>query len=188
MANNTAYNLNLKENTLKMYSRTIEEMSRRGATEEEIKIVEDARDETLAAYDDVQTDENAIKRTHVFTPLIARIKQDFPIILSNMFIVKLGKIASYLCQALYLDVQKKFITVRMYETVDFSPYRYFTENKKFEQMTIEYIYSTGVVQRHDEVRKLKVKEIHMAPLSYRSEKAWTTEITFKYKEYVPTAD
>jgi hypothetical protein len=89
---------------------------------------------------------------------------------------------------LYIDVNKKTVMARMYETKDFSPYKHFSSHKKFDGMVIEHLNPHGVVERRDEIKGLKVSEISIEPLSYSSDEAWTSCITFKYKEYVPSAD
>ena len=183
---------NIKENTIAMYDHTIEEMIKRGATKEEIDIVEKAKADAIAAYDVVpEEEEKACERKFCAAELgknaINGMYGLVPI-LSNMFVVKMDNLPIYLFQSLYIDVNKKTVMVRMYETKEFSPYKHFSSHKKFDGMVIEHLNPQGVVERRDEIKGLKVSEISIEPLTYSSEEAWTSHITFKYKEYVPSAD
>ena len=175
-----------------MYDHTIEEMIKRGATKEEIDIVEKAKADAIAAYDVVpEEEEKACERKFCAAELgknaINGMYGLVPI-LSNMFVVKMDNLPIYLFQSLYIDVNKKTVMVRMYETKEFSPYKHFSSHKKFDGMVIEHLNPQGVVERRDEIKGLKVSEISIEPLTYSSEEAWTSHITFKYKEYVPSAD
>lgn len=184
---------NLKENTIKMYDNTIDEMEKRGASKEEIDIVKSAKEEAIAAYDYVDEkphDENEKLPHNCIMDMVNRTIggfYNFVPLMSNMFIIKMGDIPIYLFQSVSVDLGRKEIDVSIFETPTFSPCKYFSEHKEFGEMKIEFLDNVGAIQRIDLFEGLKVKAVHLDSLHYESDHALTAQIMFKYKKYVPAA-
>ena len=179
----------LKEQTALMYDNTIKEMKERECSPIDIKLVEEAKQDALDAYDrkPLKIDNPYITKEEVYDLLNSNYNPSRPM-LSNMFLVHVGDAPVYLVKSVYVNVIDKKVSVCFLETKDFSPLKYFTSHKYFEGAKIEYLEKDGTTIRVDELRKLKVKDIHYGGLSYDNDKPIDTYITFKYKKYEPTAD
>lgn len=184
----------LKENTIKMYDKTIAEMKERGVSEKEIAIVEKAKADAIASYDYVPTKEEVesaakgivaknfpIDKTSTIYNVLG-IEKNIEPLMDNLFIVHIGNLPIYLCQSVYDNSEKKTIGLSAIESIHFSPKTYFQTHRKFENMEIEYINALGKTIRVDRYNKVKVKRIENAYLSYESAgRPVTSYITFEYK-------
>ena len=186
----------LKENTIKMYDKTIAEMKEHGVSEEEIAIVEKAKNDAIASYDYVPTkEEKEPKKSHIesrqfplnnfcniYSALGINIEKNINPLMDNLFIVHIGNLPIYLCQSFYDDLENKTFVINVIESVSFSPKTYFQTNKKFKNVEIEFIDVTGKTIRVDRYDKVKVKKINSSALSYNSDGLPVTSyITFEYK-------
>ena len=184
---------NIKENTIKMYDQTIEEMKKRGASEVDIKIVESAKADAVAAYDKpANVDSNAVKYEYITKEYVdsqlGRGPIDEPSFMpSNLFIVEIGDLPSYFHKSVSFDHKKNEIYLETHESTELSPYFYFKKNKKFGKLVISYLDRTGAVVRTDTFYKVKVKNIHTDGLSYDYDGFIATYVTLKYKKHESTA-
>lgn len=177
--------LPLKEYTEMMYDNTIEEMKKRGASQKEIDIVENAKIRAVNAYDEPKTeDREKCKGTR--RNLVGEL--DFEPLMSNLFIVKIGDVPFNMIRYLTINDNKKTVKLSVFETKDFSPYKYFSKNRKQDEITIEYLDVNGATIRTDKIYNAKVKSFINGTLSYENNCPIYGEITFKYKKYVPSAD
>lgn len=176
----------IKENTIKMYDNTIEEMKKMGANESEIEIVEKAKASAIAAYDQepISDGNDYVVKHEVDYRLIPNFETN-PI-MANLFLLHFENIPEYLVKSIYVG-ENGLISICFMESEEFSAVKYFTDNKKFDKLEIEYLNAVGKTIRTDKVKKLKVKKIHYGALSYESNSPIETYITFKYGKYVPSA-
>ena len=177
----------LKENTIKMYDNTIEEMIKRGAPQSDIEVVERAKAESIAAYDYKVCDKKS--GTIVLNNGAQQYQNEsFLPLMTNSFLVWMGDVPVYYFRSVFFDLGKKNITFSLYETPTFSPIKYFSEHRKFDKVKIEFINNIGETQRTDCFMGLKLKSCHIDGLCYESERPLTSEISFSYRKYVPTAN
>lgn len=184
-------NNDLRDNTIKMYDQTIEEMVKRGCPKSSIDAIEKAKTETIAAYDYCDDAETKIEYSGNIPDRVFKIlggMYNFTPLIANMFVVKMADIPIYLFQSVSVDLGRKEIVISLFESPTFSTYKYFSEHKKFDEMKIEFLDNVGAVQRIDLFEGLKVKALHLDSLYYESDHALTAQITFKYKKYVPAAN
>ena len=178
---------NIKENTAEMYDRTITEMKKRGCSENDIKAVEDAKKETIAAYDNPPCEyikhftNNAINEIYPWP-------KDFSPLFSNLFMVRIGDVPVHLNRLLAINHDEKTLTLSSYETEKFSPLNYFLKNKKFDKLEVEYFNPQGEKVRIDTFSHIKVEKTFSGYLSYIHDDLLMTEITFKFSKYVSSAN
>ncbi len=176
----------IKDNTIKMYDNTIEEMKKRGATEDEIALVEHAKEQAIIAYDNQPSEDNKCPINTMITEIYPWAK-DFSPLLSNLFIVRIGDVPIHLNRLLVVNHDEKTLTLSSCETEDFSPLNYFLKNKKFDKLEVEYLNPQGKKVRTDTFKSLKAKKFFSSYLSYTHDNPLITEITFQYKEYESSA-
>lgn len=190
----------LKKHTAEMYDKTLSEMRERGASEEEIKLVEDAKKDALAAYDYVP--ETTKKQPYIKpevkffhtskTPIniystlgrqVTELNKDFTPLFKNLFILRIGELPVYLVRFYYDRSSDKTICLSVMEQSDFSPEQYFSDNKKFKTLTVEYLSVVGETLRVDTYEGIKVKTVKNGERSYLSgDKPIETFIELKYKK------
>ena len=182
---------NLRNNTEQMYNNTLEELRKRGDSEEKIAIVEAAKESALAAYDSVEVDDgNPYLSKHEILDMfsnIGNVTQNITPLMSNLFIVHIGDVPINLNRLLVVNHDKKTMTLSFYETKDFSPLNYFLKNKKFDKLEVEYLSPQGEKIRTDRFKHIKAKCFFSSYLSYTNDEPLITEITFKYSKYVSSA-
>lgn len=185
---------NLRENTREMYENTLREMKDRGASEADIKLVEQARDEALAAYDYVPTEEDKELKTPIadsgYKGFLNRIlsvgylRENFEPLLDNLFLVHVGELPIFVVKAYGTNYDEKVLRLTAFETAGFSPEVYFSENKKFDSIKVEFLNPVGAVIRTETFEKVKVVKVEGRWLSYYSNGAPVeTYINFKYKRH-----
>jgi hypothetical protein len=174
-------------------------MRERGASNEDISLVEQAKEEAIAAYDYVPTDlpnkptlEKTGEEIRANLPQssnVVNISQLFNVtevepLIDNLFIVRIGELPINQCSFVFNDIRRKTITIGTFESVGFSPEVYFTKNRKFKKIVLDYLSPHGDVIRTDEFTELKVKEINVGGLRYSSNGSpVSTNIVLKYKKH-----
>lgn len=193
----------LKEQTKVMYDNTIAEMEKRGASQQDIEIVKQAKEQTIASYDE---DNNVIpfnaisaKTAPILTPprygtlydVFNSIRNIEPLH-NNLFIVHIGEMPIYVCKSVYCNSKRKEINLTAIECREFSSNDYFEQNKKFKELRIEYLDATGKTVKNEIFSKIKVKAVQAGCLSYEDNgRPIEVYITLTYKnknKNVPTAD
>lgn len=190
----------LKKHTAEMYDKTLSEMRERGASEKEIKLVEDAKKDALAAYDyvpeankqpyikpDVKVLEITAKTpTNIYSAIgrqVTELNKDFTPLFKNLFILRIGELPVYLVRFYYDRSIDKTICLSVMEQSDFSPEQYFSDNKKFKTLTVEYLSVVGKILRVDTYEGIRVKVVKNGERSYLSgDKPIETFIELKYKK------
>lgn len=179
---------NILETTIQMYDKTIEEMVKRGVPEENIKIVREAKEDTIDAY--YFKNEPSAKLEHNISILIGNeinMSNVCPM-MSNLFIVRINGVPTELIQTLSNDVNNREVYIRLLEVKEFCAERFFLENRKFDCIAVEYLSRSGEVVRTDKYYGVKVKQIQPDALYYENDAPLTCSINFKYKKYVPATD
>lgn len=178
----------LKEQTRLMYEKTIDEMRKRGATDDKLEVVERAKNDAMKAYDlEKNNEENELQNFVTIYDALEGGRKTFAPLMRNLFIVHLGNVPIYLVRSFYFSVNENEVSVSFYETAEFSPIKYFTENRKFNKIELEFIAQTGETMRVDRFEKVSVKKIMPDGLTYESGEPMGVYIKFKYKKYVPSA-
>lgn len=179
---------NILETTIQMYDKTIEEMIKQGVPEENIKIVREAKEDTIEAY--YFKNEPNTKLEDNVSLLIGyerNISDMYPM-MSNLFIVRINGVPFKLIQTLTNDINNREVYIRLLEVKEFCAERFFLENRKFDCIAVEYLSRSGEVVRTDKYYGVKVKQIQPDALYYENDAPLTCSIIFKYKKYVPAAD
>lgn len=176
---------NIIVSTIKMYDTTIEEMKERGASEADIYLVEQAKEDAIKAYMEPLPE---VQKTEEYTTKKLVDNEFFNgTLLSNMFFVTIGEVPTHLIREIWINQDKKFAHLTVYEDEKFSACKYFSDNRKFRKLFIEYIKNENVRVRVDVLEGLKVCSMSTTSLNYESSEPIKTYITFKYKKYVPSA-
>ena len=177
--------MHLKDYTTEMYNNTIEEMKKRGATQEELDVVERAKASSIDAYNEdmPKKSENCGTIKILLNPEL-----NFVPLMSNLFIVKVGEVPVNMVRYLSIDDNKKIAKLSVFETKEFSPFKYFSENRKHNGIVLEHLDMAGNTIRVDKIYRVKAKSLLGGAVCYDNSYPLYTEITFKYKKYVPSAD
>lgn len=182
---------NIKVNTEKMYDHTIEEMVKRGCPESDIKAVEEAKANALAAYDmeEEECESPCATKSDVSDLLntIGRVHENTTPLMSNLFIVRIGDVPIYQVRSFHFSPDEKDFSVGFYETREFSVIEYFLKNKKFGEVSIEYLTQNGETIRTDVFKSASVDKIMVDGLAYETDRPFGMYIKFNYKKYVPSA-
>lgn len=183
---------NLRNNTEKMYDNTLEEMKKRGASEEEIEIVRLAKESAISAYDREEeevAEEYATKyKMSEAIDNIGRIPSFITPLMSNLFIVHIGNVPIYQIRSFYFSPDDKSFSIGFNETKEFSVLNYFTENKKFDGVTLEFLTQLGETIRRDTFKSVSVSKTMVDGLTYEAGRPFGLYIKFNYKKYVPSAN
>ena len=180
---------NIKDNTEKMYDHTIEEMRNKGCSESDIKAVEEAKASALAAYD---MNEEERKSPYVAKNNILDLLNNIGCVpmtplMSNLFIVRIGDVPINQVRSFHFSPDEKDFSIGFYETREFSVIEYFLKNKKFGEVSIEYLTQNGETIRTDVFKSASVDKIMVDGLSYNADSPFGMYIKFNYKKYVPSA-
>ena len=183
---------NIKHSTEEMYNHTIAEMVKRGCPESDIKAVEEAKANALAAYDR-EDDEHELPYATKSEALdllntIGCVPADTTPLMSNLFVVHIGEAPIYQVRSFFFSPKEKEFSIGFYEAKEFSAIKYFIDNKKFDNVYVEFLSSSGETLRIDRFDSVSVKMIIPDGLSYESDRLVGSYIKFKYKKYVPSAD
>ena len=178
----------IKETTRKMYEKTLTEMREKGADEKTIEDVEKLKNSLDERYNDPW---EGIPRTNEerercsASDFICGVPFGIDPLKSNLFVVELGSVPYYLVNGLDIDFKENELTISVYETTDFSPLSYFTNNKTYHCMAIDFYNRNGNFLRRDRVFGLVFKNFESLSFSYSDERPFSTSITFKFDKYEP---
>ena len=179
---------NIKENTRKMYEKTLNEMREKGADDKTIEDVEKLKNSLDDRYNDPW---DGVPRTNEerercsASDFICGVPFGIDPLKSNLFVVELGSVPYYLVNWVDIDFGENELTLSVYETTEFSPLSYFSYNKTFSCMAIDFYNRNGNLLRRDRVFGLVFKKFESVSLSYSDEKPFSTSITFKFDKYEP---
>jgi len=169
----------IKESTRKMYEKTIEEMEEKGASAEAIEEVRKCMESLNAAYQD---DGDFIQTMSCL---------NIDPIRTNLFILKLPGVPFEQVNHVDVDFEQRTIIVSVYETIKFSPLKYFSnksnKNYYYPAVSIEYYNTFGNYIRRDLFTDVIFDHFHPMSLSYDDERPLSTTITFKFGKYEPTS-
>lgn len=180
---------NLKNNTELMYNNTIEEMRARGEDEEKIAVVEEAKRSAMAAYDEeLYEDEEPYATKEDISDSLRNMASNSTPLMANLFIVHIGDVPIYQIRSFYFSPKEKEFSIGFYETKEFASIKYFIENKKFDNVSVEFLSPLGETLRIDRFDSVSVKLIMPDGLSYETDRPIGSYIKFKYKKYVPSAN
>ena len=178
----------IKETTRQMYEKTLSEMREKGVDKDTIETVEKLKNSLDDRYKDVW---EGIPRTNEerkecsASDFICGMPFGIDPLKSNLFVVELGSVPYYLVNGLDIDFKENELTVSVYETTEFSPLSYFTNNKTFHCMAIDFYNRNGNFLRRDRVFGLVFKNFESLSFSYSDERPFSTSITFKFDKYEP---
>ena len=179
---------NIKENTRKMYEKTLNEMREKGADDKTIEDVEKLKNSLDDRYNDPW---DGVPRTNEerercsASDFICGVPFGIDPLKSNLFVVELGSVPYYLVNWVDIDFGENELTLSVYETTEFSPLSYFSYNKTFSCMAIDFYNRNGNLLRRDRVFGLVFKKFESVSFSYSDEKPFSTSITFKFDKYEP---
>lgn len=181
----------LKESTMKMYENTINQMVERGASEEDINIVKEARDRYLEAVD---AEERGVKNWKwEFMFIDGAKKNSYRMVEAeplkrNMFILRLGDIEPWCVKDTNIYRAENLFYVTFREFREFSPYDYLHKNRSFDKCTIELLDSCGETIRVETIKGVEVEYIERSELDYENDATIETHATFKFSEYECTTN
>ena len=179
----------IKEATRKMYEKTLSEMREKGADNKTIEDVEKLKNSLDDRYNDPwdgvpRTNEEREKCTT--SDFICGMPFGIDPLKSNLFTVEIGNVPYYLVNGLDIDFGENELTLSVYETTEFSPLNYFSYNKTFNCMAIDFYNRNGSLLRRDRVFGLVFKRFEPLSFSYGDERPFSTSIIFKFEKYEPT--
>lgn len=166
----------LKEETIKMYEKTISEMKERGI---DTSLIESECEKTKNDYESKDLELN-IRKTDI---------EYQEILMSNMFILSFFDVPCHLVSGvefinLYKE-QENVMKIVFRESKNFCVYDYIRKNKNKMQgeFKIEYIDRVGCVLRTDTYKLAEILDLKQNPLDYSSNKPITIEVLVKYDKH-----